>query len=274
MSKRNLLLLTDPFSGFHANFTWSKLCGYFQIFPIQKKNKILDFKWFERCHLGMLGLNLGSTREVTRPGMGWSPVPALWAIASFWSWKNIDKKKTPCKFSNCNYVKQYYIASVHICYVLLSIKIPKSGWYEMFKFPVPTFQVLQHLLLSSRRISLPPPKKNLSLRIDNGGSIWPFSVELLSKQNMLGKCFWKDTTRGTMTPNLLNSKLLMFFVYNFPVSKVEGALDLQNLHQATDWEGPSRRHGGVPGLEPSRKGRCGRKPHISCLVFGLFTIWK
>lgn len=79
MSKRNLLLATGSFSGFHVHFPGSKLHRYFQICPIRKK---LQNTGFERCHLGMLGLNLGSTREVTRPGMGWSPVPALWAIAS------------------------------------------------------------------------------------------------------------------------------------------------------------------------------------------------
>lgn len=53
-------------------------------------------------------------------------------------------------------------------------------------------------------------QKNLSLRI-HGGSIWPFSVELLSKQNMLGKCFEKTLYKGTMTPNLV----FVFFGANY-----------------------------------------------------------
>lgn len=81
MSKRKLLLAMGPSSGFHVNFRGSTVnfTDIFRYVPFGKNSKTRDFS---RCHLGMFGLNLGSTREVTRPGMGWSPVPALWAIAS------------------------------------------------------------------------------------------------------------------------------------------------------------------------------------------------
>lgn len=132
----------------------------------------------------------------------------------------------------------------------------------MLKLPVTTFQLLQNLLLSSRRTSLPTKKPFAS-------NTWWEHLAILSRAALqakhVGKVFWKDTIQGNNDTKSCfrvfwgklcksNSKFFMCSaIFQFQKWKHP---DLQNLHQATDWQGPSPRHGGVPRLEPSRKGRC------------------